>query len=292
MPTIIQDDIITAFERYDCFKRDSVALTFLDPPFNQGKEYALHDDKQEELEYWNWIKKVLHKIKNVTMTGGAIYFMHREKNLNHVLSSLWMEGWDTRNIIIWKKKSSAVPMATNYGLAYQPIVYAVKGWGAKPHVFNKLRIDPPLLVTEKYERPNGMYVTNVWDDIRELTSGYFAGNEPLKKEDGTRAHKQQAPVDLLLRIILTSSKPGDLIFDPFAGTGTTAVVATQLDRESINVEIDPENVALITDRLEDFREIDNLAYRYEQYKYTANLAEIWGQGSVAPMRQLPLLEKA
>ena len=88
------------------------------------------------------------------------------------------------------------------GKHYQVIVFATKG--KKPRVFNKLRIDPPLLVTEKYARPNGMYVTDVWDDIRELTSGYFAGDEPLRFPDGKRVPNQQSTIALLLRIIITS----------------------------------------------------------------------------------------
>lgn len=102
-------EIITA----DCesflrqYNSDNFALTFLDPPFNQKKEYNSHNDNMPHSDYWDWMKRVC-----------------------------------------------------------------------------KLRIDPPLLETEKYRRPNGMFVTDVWDDIRELTSGYFAGEEPLRSESG------------------------------------------------------------------------------------------------------------
>ena len=156
-------------------------------------------------------------------------------------------GWTFQNLIIWRKKTSAIPCQTRFGKHYQIIVFATAG--IKPRVFNKLRIDPPLLETEKYRRPDGMYVTDVWDDIRELTSGYFAGDEPLRTKDGERVHKQQSPVQLLTRIILSSSHIGDMVFDPFAGTGTTLVVANQLQRNSLGVEIDPTNVSFIRDRL-------------------------------------------
>ena len=76
----------------------------------------------------------------------------------------------------------------------------------KPHVFNKLRIQPTLLVTEKYERKTGMYLTDVWDDIRELTSGYFAGHEPFRKIEDTshfqNIAKKHVKVNAIQEIIL------------------------------------------------------------------------------------------
>ena len=120
-----------------------------------------------------------------------------------------------------------------------------------------------------------MYVTDVWDDIRELTSGYFAGDEAIRKPDGDRFHKQQTPLALLLRIILSSTKPNDVVFDPFAGTGTTLVVAEQLERKAVGIEIDPENVACITKRLQNIRDADNIDKYYKDFSYTENVNEIW-----------------
>lgn len=248
-------------------------LTFLDPPFNQGKEYNIHNDEMATSDYWDWMKRACKLIYCSTSDGGAIYFMQREKNTQFVLETLQSTGWTFQNLIIWKKKTSAVPCDNRFGKHYQIIAFATKG--KTPRVFNKLRIDPPLLVTEKYERPKGMYVTDVWDDIRELTSGYFAGDEPLRLDNGERLHKQQSPVQLLTRIILSSSVVGDMIFDPFAGTGTTLVVAKQLQRNSLGIEIDPHNVSVIEDRLYKERESDNiLKYRYD-YFFSENLDEIW-----------------
>jgi DNA modification methylase len=120
-----------------------------------------------------------------------------------------------------------------------------------------------------------VYITDVWDDIRELTSGYFAGDEAIRKENGERFHKQQSPIALLLRIILSSTKIGDTILDTFAGTGTTLVVAEQLGRESIGIEIDSENVKYIKNRLKHISKSDSVFRFYKDYIYTENLKEIW-----------------
>jgi len=250
-----------------------VHLTFLDPPFNQGKDYNYFDDEQHPKVYWRWLKEVIGLIYKATVNGGAIYFMQREKNVGWMMKVLMETGWTFQNLIIWKKFTSAVPCSFRFGKQYQVIVFATKG--AKPRVFNKLRIDYPLRPNYKYKRANGIYVTDIWDDIRELTSGYFAGDEALRDEKGNRIHTQQSPVALLLRIILSSTKVGDLVFDPFAGTGTTLVVARQLKRRSIGIEIDPFYVEVIKRRLKSIRPADNILKYRNYYRFTPNLDEIW-----------------
>jgi DNA modification methylase len=253
-------------------------LTFLDPPFNQGKEYRRHNDTLRESDYWYWMKSVCKLVFERTTDGGAIYFLQREKNTQYVLDSLRSSGWSYQSLIIWKKKTSAVPCVSRFGKHYQIIAFFTKG--ARPRLFNRLRINPPILETEKYHRPTGMYVTDVWDDIRELTSGYFAGDEPFRSLNGDRVHKQQSPVALLTRIILSSSKIGDTIFDPFAGTGTTLVVSKQLLRNSIGVEINPDNVSLIRKRLSELRKSDDITEYRQDYGFTSNLDEIWKKTEV------------
>jgi len=275
----------------DCLKYLSdgsitdVSLTFLDPPYRQGKDYRFFDDNQPASKYWGWLKEILHKVYDATLDGGAVYFMQREKNAEQILRALRKTGWKVHNLIIWKKKTSAVPVHSRYSKQYQIIAYAIKG--ERPRVFNKLRIDLPPLPEHKYERENGVYVTDVWGDIRELTSGYFAGDEAIRDKTGNRIHEQQSPVALLLRIILSSTMPGDLILDPLAGTGTTVVVANQLERKSVGIEIDPENVKIIRKRLKLLRPSDNALRYYDYYRFTQNLKEIWTlKGTVTEQRVL------
>jgi DNA modification methylase len=267
----------------DCLKtlsslRSEIDLTFLDPPFNQQKDYASCNDDLPEKDYWKMMRDICSQVFRLTTDGGAIYFMQREKNIDGVLGVLRETGWTFQNLIVWKKMSSAVPSVMRFGKAFQVIGYATKG--NRPRVFNRLRIEPSLLKHQKHERENGCFVTDVWDDIRELTSGYFAGDEAFKNNDNTRFHKQQSPIALLLRIILSSSKVGDTILDPFAGTGTTAVVAKQLDRNSVSIEIDSTNVECVEKRLMEMRTDDQIEKFYKEYVCTKNLGEIWGAKSL------------
>ena len=269
---LAQSDI-NDFLASEAFASARIDLAFLDPPFNQAKHYASHDDDMPEAEYWQWMRHVCEAVYRQTSDGGAVYFMQREKNSEQVLCCLREAGWTLQNLIIWKKLTSAVPMSRRFGKHYQVIAYATKGVRAR--VFNRLRIDPPLPANYRQKRENGMYATDIWDDIRELTSGYFAGDEALRDVDGARFHKQQSPIALLLRIALSSSMPGDLVFDPFAGTGTTLVVAQQLNRRGLGVEIDPDNAACIRERLREIRPSDDVSRFRDDYRYTEDLDEIW-----------------
>ena len=245
----------------------------------------MHNDDMLESEYWEWMNRVCDLIFQHTSEGGAIYFMQREKNAEFVLRTLRQTGWTFQNLVIWKKKTSAIPSTKRFGKHHQIIAFATKG--KTPRVFNKLRIDPPLLANEKHRRPNGMYVTDVWADIRELTSGYFAGDEPLRFENGERVHKQQSPVKLLARIILSSSNVGDMVFDPFAGTGTTLVAAKQLQRNSLGIELDPNNTSFIEDRLSRMRDSDNIQKCRNDYIFTENLDDIFPlQALTGKIRQI------
>ena len=264
-----------------------VHLTFFDPPYRQGKDYRFFDDEQPEEKYWAWIKEILSKVHEITVEGGAIYFMQREKNAESVLKTLREAGWTFQNLIIWKKKTSAVPSEFRFAKQHQIIAFATKG--NKPRVFNKLRVDLPLLPEYEYERENGVYLTDVWDDIRELTSGYFAGEEAIRDSEGNRIHTQQSPIALLLRIILSSTMPGDTVLDPLAGTGPTLVVAKQLKRNSVGIEIDPNYVKIIENRLRSLRPSDDVSKYYDYYRFTPNLKEIWQTESIIS-EQRKLLE--
>ena len=267
---VLKEDCLKWFDNYS---EENIHLTFIDPPFRQGKDYRFFDDNQPEERYWGWLKEVLSKVYKITVKGGAVYFMQREKNTENVLRLLRETGWTFQNLIIWKKKTSAVPSEIRYSKQYQIIAFATKN--GKPRVYNKWRVDLPIPPDYKYERPNGIYITDVWDDIRELTSGYFAGDEAIRDNKGDRVHTQQSPVALLLRIILSSTLPSDTILDPFAGAGTTLVVAHQLKRNSLGIELDAEYVKIIEDRLNHLRPADDIMKYYDYYGHTPKLRDIW-----------------
>jgi len=255
-------------------KDSSVDLVFLDPPFNQGRTYDKHNDSMNEADYWNWMRDVTWMCYKKLKPGGSLYFMQREKNVHRVMIALISLGFKFNNLIIWKKMSSAVPLKRGYNKSYQIIAFGSKG---KVKTFNKLRIDLPLEAHQKIPRKRGVQLSDVWGDIRELTSGYYSGDEPLRDPKGDRIHKQQMPNELIMRIILSSTMPGDTVLDPFAGTGTTGVIAKQLGRKSILIEQSERHIGTIAKRIADEREVDDVSRPKirEYYRFTDRLDEIW-----------------
>ena len=150
--TVLHENCTTALDRSD-FARKSrdldhqdgvlpqprIDLSFLDPPFNQDKAYNTWNDNLPPEEYWGWMREICGKVYTLTSDGGAIYFMQREKNTEFVLQCLRDTGWTFQNLIIWKKKTSAVPGMKRFGKHYQIIAFATKG--KTPRVFHRLRID-------------------------------------------------------------------------------------------------------------------------------------------------------
>ncbi len=276
------------FLERDADKEPPFDFTFLDPPFNQGKDYREHNDRLDNGEYWDWMREICRMTLERSSDGAAMYFMQREKNTEFLLQVLRESGWDFHNLIVWRKKTSAIPSQVRYGKAYQVIAYATKG--RSPRVFNRLRIDPPL-PNGYVPRERGMFVTDVWDDIRELTSGYYASDEALRDNSGERVHKQQSPVALLLRMLLSSTNPGDCVFDPFSGTGTTLVVASQLARYGVGVEKDEVNFNCIQERLQHIRAADSAERYRDEYAHTEALNQIWSTQNLVDEPVLMLLNE-
>ena len=125
---VIEGDCTTALSEYAKNHPDiKFNLTFLDPPFNQDKEYNKHNDKMKEEDYWNWMTTICKLAYDQSEDGAAIYFMQREKNSKQVIQALIDAGWVFQSLIIWKKLTSAVPQKYRFGKQYQIIVFATKG---------------------------------------------------------------------------------------------------------------------------------------------------------------------
>ena len=111
-------------------------------------------------------------------------------------------------------------MGTRFTNATETLLWCSKGENCK-YTFN-------YQMMKKYN--NGKQMTSVW------SIGLCIGPERLKGTDGKKAHSTQKPEELLKRVILSSTKPGDIVLDPFFGTGTTGAVAKKLKRNFIGIE--------------------------------------------------------
>lgn len=221
---------------------DSVDMTFADPPFNLGKTYNVYRDSKDFKEYLEWSKAWLREMVRITKPTGSIFVHNIPKWLTYFAAYLNEMAY-FRHWIVWDAMGSPL------GKTLLPNHYGILWYTKRPKGFKFYDIRSPhprcrkcKVVLKDYGgkknkmHPYGPLLSDVWTDIHRIRH--------KKRRD---EHPCQLPIPLLERLILMTTDEGDTVFDPFVGTGTTAVAAKRLGRNFIVVDIDPEYVE-ITER--------------------------------------------
>jgi len=227
----------------------SVDLIFADPPYNlqlqnelirpnQTLVDAVNDewDKFDDFAaYDDFTRSWLTACRRVLKDDGTIWVIGSYHNIFRVGAIMMDLGFWILNDVLWRKTN---PMpnfrGTRFTNATETLIWAQKSRAQKRYTFNYHAMKN--LNDEKQ-------MTNVWD-IPLCT-----GAERLKA-NGKKAHSTQKPEALLYRVILSSSNVGDVVLDPFSGSGTTAAVAKKLKRHYIGIERDTDYVKLSRWRVE------------------------------------------
>jgi len=224
---------------------NSVDVTFADPPFNLKKNYSSYRDSLEFQEYLDWCEMWISEMVRVTKPTGSIFLHNIPKWLTYYATYLnklsyfkhWI-AWDAPTAPMGKSLQPA-----HYGILF----YTKKEKGAKiyelRHPHKRDRKLGYLLKDYGGKKdglhPFGPLVSDVWTDIHRI-----------KHNTKRDPHPCQLPIHLLDRIILMTSDEGDIILDPFSGTGTTAISAKRLGRKYIGFEIDKKYVEISRQKLE------------------------------------------
>jgi len=216
----------------------SVDAIFADPPYNLQLEGALHrpdnskvdavDDAWDKFAsfeaYDAFTRAWLLACRRVLKKDGTIWVIGSYHNIFRVGTILQDLGYWMLNDIIWRKTN---PMPNFRGRrftnAHETMIWAARDAGTKGYTFN-------------YEAMKAMN-----DDVQMRSDWLLpicTGGERLKGDDGRKTHPTQKPESLLARVILSSTTPGDVILDPFFGSGTTGAVAKRLGRHFIGIERD------------------------------------------------------
>lgn len=244
--SIIQGDCIEELKKLPA---KSVDLVFADPPYNlqlggdllrpDNSKVDAVDDHWDQFEsfaaYDKFTREWLAECRRVLKDDGALWVIGSYHNIFRVGVALQDLGFWLLNDIVWRK---ANPMpnfkGTRFTNAHETLIWAAKGRGSRKYTFNY----------------DAMKMAN--DEVQMRSDWSFplcTGEERLKDETGAKAHPTQKPEALLHRVILASTKPGDVILDPFFGTGTTGAAAKRLGRHYIGLEQDEKYVKLAKERI-------------------------------------------
>lgn len=232
--SLYEEDCLTALPRVDA---NSVDLVFADPPFNLGKDYpSKMNDSLEEREYIDWCKAWTSECARVLKPGGSFFLFNLPK-WNFVLGQHLRELLTFRHWIA-VEISYRLPIQGRLYPSHYSLVYMVKG--DRPNTFNPDRVPMDTCRHCHGEikdyggykdkmNPNGINLSDVWSDIPPVRHAKFK----------RRAGANELSIKLLDRVIKMASKEGDIVLDPFGGSGTTFAVAEILKRRWIGMEIGP-----------------------------------------------------
>ena len=243
----IQQDL---FEVLTWLPSESVDLLFADPPYNLTKSFNGRSFNATTLsEYETWLESWLIPLKRILKPNASLYICGDWRSaaaIQRVLESHFI----VRNRITWEREKGRGAKA-NWKNASEDIWFATL---SDAYTFNVDAVKVKRQVIAPYKNENG--VPKDWDDgengrfrLTHPSNLWTDLTVPFWSMPENTDHPTQKPEKLLAKIILASSNEGDVVFDPFLGSGTTSVVAKKLKRQYIGVEIDEQFACLAEKRL-------------------------------------------
>lgn len=232
------------FDVLPSLEDESIDLVLTDPPYNVGLEFEGEDLELESyLEFSRcWIQECYRVLKK----SGAFFMTYYSFGLQDIIPILKKLDWKWANMIIWRFPNlvSGGWSKTQYEFSYQPILFFTK---------KDFKID---IKGRNFKR--GTVKQDVW---------VFTVCQSNYKEDGIRKiHPAQKPLDLFKKIIEDTSNEGDVVLDPFLGSGTTIRACQETRRSCIGIELDARYCEMIKKRCFHRRFLDReVKYGFEVF---------------------------
>ena len=245
----------TCIEAMQTMPAASVDLVFADPPYNLQLRGDLHrpnnslvdavDNDWDRFDsfaaYDKFTRAWLGEAKRLLKPNGAIWVIGTYHNIFRLGTALQDLGFWMLNDVVWRKTN---PMPNFRGKrltnAHETLIWAAPSENARP-TFNYDALK---------ELNDGLQMRSDW--LLPICSG----GERLKGKDGAKAHPTQKPEALLHRVMVGTTNPGDVVLDPFFGTGTTGAVAKRLGRHYIGIEADETYADVAEIRLKKIKRLD------------------------------------
>lgn len=227
-----------------------VDLLFIDPPYNISKKFNRVSFKEMDItEYEEWLESWLSKLTRILKKNSSIYICGDWKSSSSIFK-VGAKYFQVRNRITWEREKGRGAKA-NWKNCTEDIWFFTN---SADYTFNieKVKLRRKVLAPYRDEKRNpkdwghsaegnfrDTFPSNIWNDI----------SIPFWSMPENTEHPTQKPEKLLAKIILASTNESDLVFDPFLGSGTTAVVAKKLGRKFVGVEVDEYYCCLAEKRL-------------------------------------------
>ena len=220
---------------------ESVDMIFADPPYNLSNDgYTVHSGKRVSVNKGDWDKSAgveadfafhmqwIEACRRILKPNGTIWISGTYHSIYACGFALNIQGFRVLNDITWYKPNAAPNLGRRmFTASHETLIWASKTKKSR-HVFNYDEMRDGDFPKDLIKNP-GKQMRSVW-----------AIGTPRQDEKKFGKHPTQKPEDLLTRIVLSSTLPGDLILDPFCGSATTGVVALKNNRRFIGIDLSPE----------------------------------------------------
>lgn len=214
---------------------ETIDLIVTDPPYNLSKDYGNNSDSWSHDDYVNFSKRWLYEAKRVLKPSGTIYVFMGVRYISYIYEILEKDLNMVFNSWITWTYTQGIGKTRGFSSRHEDILMFTKDNNFK---FNLDAIRIPQKYYRSVNNMRGANPSNVW----EFSHIHYC-------QSGRQKHPTQKPEALFERMILASTDEGDVVLDPFCGSGTSLRVCQQLKRRGVGIEINPEYVKMIQDRL-------------------------------------------
>lgn len=250
-----------ALEKMQEIKSNSVDLIIADPPYNLGKDYGNGSDSKNFEEYIHFTHKWTEEATRILKQTGTLYVFMGFRFISYLYQILDKENsLNFVNWICWHY-TQGIGKIKGFSPRHDDILMFTK---SQNYTYN---LDSIRIPQKYYRSRNNMRGANP-GDVWQFSHIHYC-------QDNRQDHPTQKPEGLIERMVLASSNEGDLILDPFSGSGTTIRVCQQLNRKCIGIELSEEYVKMTKKRLtEKFTGFDSIDPRMERVPNDLNDPEI------------------
>ncbi len=243
---VYQGDCLHIMENW----RFQPTLIVADPPYNIGVQYGEYKDKLKPHDYIEWCGKWIKRCYDILTDDGSLWIVINSKYVRDVLNQAEIVDFHLKNWIIWQYNFGQAQQ-NKFTPCHTHLLHLVKN--PDNFIFNAdlIRFPSQRLIKYKDKRANpaGSLPGDVWNYSRVCGSFKEKRNTP-----------NQLPGALLRRIIFACSDEGDLILDPFVGSGTTCIEAKRLKRNYIGIDISQKYVDICNQNLDDMHNEEELCH--------------------------------
>lgn len=238
--TLINSDVLDGLQTV-VDHHGPARLIFTDPPYNIGIEYGdHHNDSMTDAEFCDWCLMWMTKCRDCLTDDGSLWVMINDEYAADFVLSLRYCGLKMRAWIKWYE-TFGVNCSNNFNRTSRHILYFVMD--EHNFVFNETEVLRPSDRQEKYNDSRAQSSGKILDDVWQIPRLSGTCKERLP------GFPTQLPLELVRRIVAVASEPGDLVVDPFNGSGTTGVASIELGRKYIGIDASEQFIDLADQRL-------------------------------------------